>query len=209
MKRIMTAASVVVIVCLTHTPVTAQRFTLEVGAAPTVAVGEKLRELAAGYTLAIDGAYALTRNIEVGLRYSFSDWAPVRDAFAQALAASTRLVDVDGGVWSMEIAPFVRFDTDFEENVVNLFAQVGAGLYIINRDFTIELRVDGEPVTREQDSGTDVHFGFSLGGGTTIGRAKPVMIRTYPAWNYIIRDETPDQYWSYNVLLVFGFGSRR
>ncbi|MBD3358242.1 MAG: hypothetical protein GF363_13865 [Chitinivibrionales bacterium] len=209
MKKLAAFGFILAVVLLVHVPVTGQRFTIEAGAAPTVAAGEDIRELAAGYTLAIDGALALTRNVEVGLRYSFSDWAPVRDAFLGTLSATTRLVDVDGGVWSMEIAPFFRLDTDFEENVVNLFAQVGAGLYIIDREFAIDLIVNGEPVEQQRDEGTNAHFGFSLGAGTTIGRAKPVLIRTYPAWNYVIRDQTPDQYWSFNILLAFGFGTRR
>lgn len=168
--------------------------------------GSGVDNLRLGYTLAADGALRLHPYVQLGLRYGFTDWAPAIDAFSQAISDSLSFVNVTGSTWSMEVVPFLRATTAFPDNVVNLFAQAAMGVYIINSDITVDATTTGGPVSQDFGTGTDAHLGFAFGGGMTIGEATPVQARFSTLYNYVVRDETPDQYFTFTAGMVFGIG---
>ncbi|HEX2959115.1 MAG TPA: hypothetical protein VHO70_19935, partial [Chitinispirillaceae bacterium] len=100
--------------------------------AAAITVGEDIRQLNTGFSLALDGVYLLSPFAQLGGRFSYTNWTPVRDAFLRSIEGSNSVIDVDGSTWSMEIAPLFRVSTDFSNNIVNIFGQAGAGLYIVN-----------------------------------------------------------------------------
>lgn len=183
--------------------------------APSVTVGvDDVRQFAVGYALSADVFYLLDQvpllfkrlYFLPGIRYSYSRWAPARDYFRDQIANITNL-DTDGDAWSMEIAGILRLKTDFPDpdNVVNLFMQGGAGLYIIHSETEVTGTVNGTPFSQTFGTGTNAHFGLSISGGVTIGDPHPVMFLIYPKYNKVFRDERPDEYWTFNGGLVFGF----
>ncbi|MBD3345118.1 MAG: hypothetical protein GF401_08665 [Chitinivibrionales bacterium] len=170
-------------------------------------LGEGIDNLQIGFSFTTDGVYALFDFLHIGLRYSYTDWAPSMDEMLPELDDSLYILDIEGTIWSMEIAPLVRLTTLFEKNVINLFVQTGAGLYVIHSETTANaINLRGEHILRELGEGTGTHFGVSVGGGVTIGHATPVMLRLYPQWNYVARDDQPNNYWNFNGGLVFGLG---
>ncbi len=173
--------------------------------AAAITVGEDIKQLNAGFSLALDGVYLLSPNTQLGGRFSYTNWTPVRDAFLRSIENSSSVLDVDGSTWSMEIAPLFRVTTDFSDNIVNIFGQAGAGLYIISATTTVQyLDTLGLQSDLKLGEGTQARFGFSIGAGVTIGQASPVMFRMYPVWNFVARDQQPRRYWTFNGGIVVG-----
>lgn len=186
----------------------AQGLLLGVDGAATKVRDDNLRiRLRVGFGLTAEGGYAVNDFLQLGLRYSYNQWAPARDFFKEAISDTLNLVDIDGNTWSMEIAPCMRLVTPFRENGVNLFAQAGAGLYIIKNQTTVQATGPlAQARSVEFGSGTESHFGFSVGGGVNIGEARPFMVRLYPLYHYVAREKDPDKYWTFNAGIVVGFG---
>jgi hypothetical protein len=185
-------------------PALAQRVLLGIDAGGAKTRGEGLDNLRLGYVVAADATYALNPVIQLGARYAFANWAPAIDAFSEVIADTLDFVDIDGSSWSMEIVPVVRAVTTFDDNVVNLFAQASAGLYIIDTEITVEAQSAAGPATRAFGSDAQAHAGFSAGGGITIGKAMPVLARIYTLYTYVARDESPDQYFTFAGGVVVG-----
>lgn len=192
------------VLLLTGGAISAPAITIGADGGASKAVGSQEERLDVGYSLAADGSLVLTDFLQVGARFSYTDWDPARDKFRDLVSD---FVDIDGRTWSVEIAPFVRVNTIYKENAVNVFAQAGAGFYLIETDVTVEsINQVGETVSEEFGDGRDEHFGFSVGGGITIGKAEPFMVRMYPLYHWVDRERNPDQYWTFNVGLVVGMG---
>ncbi|MBD3243104.1 MAG: outer membrane beta-barrel protein [Chitinivibrionales bacterium] len=181
---------------------------LDVGASSVT--GADFEDLAIGFSVAGDAFYGFNDYVFVGGRFGWVRWGPLRSSFLDAVANAVSSVDADGSAWSLEIVPAARVTTAFERNVVNIFAAFGAGLYILNNDITIEAVVvdtlgNLNTVEVEPGDGASAHFGISLAGGFVIGEGEPILMRVYPIWNYVVRDDSPDQYLTVNIGLVWVF----
>jgi hypothetical protein len=184
---------------------TAQKINLGFDVAAVKPIGEAFENQPLKWGIALDGTYFLNEYLSAGARYSFSNLASIQGVLQQVTADTVITVNAKRSVWSMEIAPILRLHTNFTNSIVNLFTQIGTGMYIIHDKFTTTPFASSS-VTETTNSVTNVYFGFSISGGVTLGEAKPVMVRLYPVWTFMWRDETPDQYWTFNTGIVFGFG---
>jgi hypothetical protein len=203
-RRGFLTTGIAAIILMGWSAVCAQRVLIGVDAGGSKTRGEGIDNLRLGFLLSADAAYALNPHLQLGARYAFANWAPAIDAFSEAIADTLDFLDIDGSSWSMEIVPVVRAITDFDANVVNLFAQASAGLYIINTKITVDAQSTAGPLSREFGTDTQAYPGFAAGGGITIGKAMPVLARIYTLYNYVARDESPDQYFSFAGGVVFG-----
>jgi len=187
----------------------AQKYQIGIDAGPSKVIARGIDELKIGISFDGDFFYGLNDYFLIGLRAGHIRWASARDFLAEAIANISN-IDVSGTPWSLEIIPSARATTKFPNNVVNLFAQAGAGLYIIKSKTEISGLVPDStgglrPVSRTFGTDARAHFGFSAGVGATIGQPTPVMIQVYPLYNYVFRDISPNQYFTINAGLVFGF----
>lgn len=181
---------------------------LELDLGTSAVTGAAFEDLAIGFTVAGGAFYRINDFLFLGGHVGWVRWSPLRSAFLDAIAGAVSAVDADGSVWSLELVPTVRVTTNFVGNGLDLFATAGAGLYILRNDVTVEaVIVDplGELriVNRDLGTGTDAHFGYSLGGGFAVGKGQPVRVRFYPLWNYVFRDESPDQYITVNLGIIW------
>jgi hypothetical protein len=196
--------------CLsTYTSASAQKLLVGVDGASAKVVGNGIENLRIGWALAGNVFYSLNNVFWVGGRVAHVRWAPVESAFSDQISG-TKNVDVSGSIWTIEILPEIRAQTNFTNNVVNLFAQLGVGAYIANSQIKVKGTTTNSlgvttPVDTTFGKEKNGNFGVAVGGGVTIGKAGPVMVQMYPVVNIIVRDDTPKAYLTFNAGIVFGF----
>lgn len=192
-------------------PVAAQaekRFELGLDAGASAVTGADFENLGVGYDISGDIAYRFVKYLLADLRVEYTQWFPLRASFLKSVSGAISGAEADGSVWTLSVVPSLRVTTRLPGNLVNLFASAGAGLYVISNDITIDAVIVGPAGNvlteiREVGTGTDAHFGTAFGGGVAVGEGKPVRVRLYSIWNYVVRDESPDQYVSVSLGFVW------
>jgi opacity protein-like surface antigen len=158
-----------------------------------------------GLSVAADGLVHLNQYVLVGGRIGFNSWDPDKDEFTDA-AAELIDADVSGETTVFELAPLLRFRTAFANVPFDMFAQGGAGLFVI--DNKIELSgPDSTDNIREVvfGQGKENRFGLQFGGGITISLTSFMELEAYPLWNLVWLDDSRHfKYMSINGALRVG-----
>lgn len=188
-----------------------KNFQFGIDIAPSLTIGKGVEDFNSGFAISGEIIYQLRQfpvlnnraYLMFGGRYSYNHWSPMIQDFKNVIENIPVDLKIEGAVWSMEIVPVVKFVSNFENHIVNIFVQGGAGMYIVHTKTHLTGTVAGQPISRVFGSETGTYFGMSFGGGFIIGSNTPVTCRIYPLYNKVIRGESPNQYWNIYLGLVF------
>lgn len=122
-----------------------------------------------GFTAGGHALFRITPYVMAGGRISYGRWGPDEEALVGELGHPGIAWDVAGSRTAVEIAPVVRFLAPTgEESSFKLFAQIGAGLYILNSETTVTASYAGQTETFADET-SENKIGMSIGAGIDIG----------------------------------------
>jgi hypothetical protein len=195
----------VLIILLITFSISAQQLRLSLIGGVAKEVGENFDRFNWGFAAGGNIFFYLDDNLLLGARAAYTRWTPVDSQFLQSVGS---LLDgkVSGENYTIEIVPFARLTTNFPMSMINLFAQAGAGLYIINSEVTVT--GTGEDETEIQQifgENARARFGAAIGGGLTFGNPEFISVDIYPIFNLIFLDKS--EWMKYlTINLAIGFG---
>ncbi len=173
-------------------------FGVEGGASKTV--GDDYDQYDWGWVVGADVWVENNEYFWLGGRIAYNRWRPDEETFGDLLDTLTA-GNVEGEASIFSIVPMIRLTTAME-NSINIFAQAGPGLYIINDEITVEL----EEVAQEEIFGDDqkVRFGLVAGGGLSMNLADFFAIEASPLVNVYFDDDETVTYLTLNLGVSLG-----
>ncbi|MFP4416999.1 MAG: outer membrane beta-barrel protein [Fibrobacterota bacterium] len=176
---------------------------VEGGASKTV--GDDYDQFDWGWAIAADAWVENNDYFWLGGRIAYNRWSPDEETFEELLDTLTA-GDVSGVASVFSIVPMIRLTTAME-NSINIFAQAGPGLYIVND--RIEVDVEDETVggvVETEIFGDDqkVRFGLVTGGGLALNLADFFAIEALPLVNVYFDDDETITYLTLNVGVSLG-----
>jgi hypothetical protein len=90
--------------------------------------------------------------------------------------------------------------------MINLFAQIGAGVYILNNEIIVTGENDeGSVIQQVFGEGTIGRFGFNVGAGVVFGNQEFITIDLYPMFNLVFLGGG-DTFRYFTINLALGIG---
>jgi hypothetical protein len=122
-----------------------------------------------GFTAGGHALFRITPRVMAGGRISYCRWGPDEKTFVGELGYPGIAWEVNGSRTAVEIAPVVRFLASARDaSRFQLFAQIGAGLYILNSETTITASYAGGTETFADEGTSENKIGMSVGVGIGI-----------------------------------------
>lgn len=181
-----------------------QNLKLTVDGGVSKIVGEEFAKWNWGFNVGGYGLIGLNDFVLLGIRVAYNRWTPDEEEFGTEVE---NLVDpeVDGESWTLEILPTLRISTASNFGV-NLFAQGGAGLYLISNETSVTgTDTVGSGLIRE-NFGEDARgrFGFMAGAGLSFGNLRFASIDLIPTYHHVFLDGNDLQYFELNLGISLG-----
>ena len=185
--------------------ISAQQLRLSLVGAVAKEAGENFDRFNWGFAAGGNMFFYLDDNLLLGARAAYLRWTPNDSQFIESVGS---LLDgqVSGNTWTFELVPFVRLTTNFPMSMINLFAQAGAGLYIVNSEVTVS-GTDTTDTVVERTFGRNARglFGVAIGGGLTFGNPDFISVDIYPLFNLVfLENKDIMKYFTINLALGFG-----
>ena len=181
------------------------RLTLDVGMSRPTGTDFDLYDY--GYSVGANALFRITENLRIGGRIAYNRWGPDEAEFLNRIDPFDIVdPDVEGDAAILEVVPIVRLMTNYPFSPVNFFAQVGAGLYVLNLRTTIT-GSDGENQPLEWIFGEDsqYRFGTQLGAGFIFGSPDFLSVELYPMFHLIFNNgENTFKFFSINLGVGLG-----
>lgn len=196
----------IVVILFSSSFVNSQQFRLGVDGAVTNLVGSNTSEFNWGFGVGGHLLFYIDDNILLGVRGAYNRWTPNEGDFTSSVG-DIFSEDVKGSAWVVEMIPTLRLTTNYPMSFVNLFAQAGAGIYILNNKITVTGTsvVDEAPVEEVFGQGTRGRFGLQAGGGFSFGNQQVISIDAFSLYNLVFAGNgTALQYFTINLGLSFG-----
>ncbi len=168
-------------------------------------VGPEHEDFNWGFTVGGNFFFFVDDNILLGLRATYSRFTPDESEFTESVSDLFG-GKVSGDAFVVEIIPSLRLTTRYPMSGINLFGQVGAGVFILNTEVTVTSG-DGDGSTVEEvfGEGTIGRFGFNVGAGITFGNPEFISVDLYPMFNLVFLGEGDSfRYFSFNLALGIG-----
>jgi len=161
-----------------------------------------------GFSAGGDFFFYINDNILLGVRSTYSRFTPDETEFVESVEGLFE-GDVSGDAFVVEIIPSLRLTTRYPMSMINLFAQIGAGVFILNNEVTVTGKTDedGETSVIQEVFGEETRgrFGFNVGLGLTFGNPEFITVDLYPMFNLIFLGEG-DSFRYFTINLALGFG---
>ena len=189
--------------------VKAQQLRLSVDGALTKLIGSEFENFNWGF--GVGGHlffYVVDQHILLGIRGAYNRWTPNESDFSSNVS-NTVNTNVNGSAWTVEMIPTLRLTTNYPMSVVNVFAQAGAGVYILNDKITVTGTsvIDAAPVEDIFGKGTRGRFGLQAGGGFSFGSPQSLAIDVFSLYNLVFSGSKSSdalQYFSINLGVSLG-----
>jgi opacity protein-like surface antigen len=168
-------------------------------------LGTSFEQFNWGFNVGANLFFYLDDNLMLGLRAAYNRWTPDETEFLES-AEGVVEGDVDGDAFVIEIVPSLRLTTNYPVSTINFFAQVGAGLFVVNTDVTVE-GVSETDAFIQETFGEDSRgrFGFNVGAGLSFGSPQYISVDLYPMYNLIFLGESSTlQYLTVNLAVGIG-----
>lgn len=167
------------LIVLINLPTQSQQLRLSLIGAVSKEVGPNFEDFNWGFSVGGNIFFFVDDNIMLGVRSTYSRFTPDESEFTESVDALFS-GEVSGDAFVVEILPSLRLTTNYPLSNINFFAQVGAGLFIINNEITVNGTDGAEEVFGE---GTRGRFGFNVGGGLSFGNPEFISVDLYPLFN--------------------------
>ncbi len=197
-----------VMLLLSTNTVKAQQLRLSVDGALATLIGSDFNDFNWGFGVGGHLFFYIDDNILLGLRGAYDRWTPDNSDFENN---TTDIVNtnVSGNAWAVEIIPTLRLATNYPMSVVNLFAQAGAGIYILNDKITVKGNsvIDSAAVQSVFGEGTRGRFGIQAGGGFSFGNPQSLSIDVFSLYNLVFAESESQntlQYFTINLGISLG-----
>lgn len=193
---------------LSYSSIEAQGVKLSLIGAVSKEVGPEHERFNWGFSVGGDFFFYVDDNILLGLRSTYSRFTPDESEFVESVGDLFE-GNVSGDAFVVEIIPSLRLTTRYSMSNINLFAQIGAGVFILNNDVTVtgESDEDGETSVVQEvfGEGTQGRFGFNVGLGITFGNPEFITVDLYPMFNLVfLGDGDSFRYFTINLALGIG-----
>lgn len=178
-----------VMLFLSTSIVKAQQLRLSVDGALAKLIGSDFNDINWGFGVGGHIFFYIDDNILLGIRGAYDRWTPDNSDFEQNVGNIVN-ADVSGSAWAVEMIPTLRLATHYPMSAVNLFAQAGAGIYILNDKITVNGTsvIDSAPVESIFGSGTRGRFGIQAGGGFSFGSPQSLSIDVFSLYNLVFAE---------------------
>lgn len=154
-----------------------------------------------GFAGGLNGFFRATPKVLCGIRFSYSRWTPDEDELTGDFGYAGIDMSVSGSQSVVEIGPALRLLAPVGEgSPITVFGQVGAGLYLVRGNITIEAAYAGRTETFEYYDRSENTVGASFGAGVTIGWFQILTLYTIVA-----TEEESTRYYSINAGAAFSF----
>lgn len=195
---------------LSFTSIEAQGVKLSLIGAVSKEVGPEHENFNWGFSVGGDFFFYVDDNILLGLRSTYTRFTPDETEFVESVGG---LFDgnVSGNAFVVEIIPSLRLTTRYPMSIINLFAQIGAGVFILNNEVTVTGDTngdgdgDGSVIQEVFGEGTQGRFGFNVGLGITFGNPEFITVDLYPMFNLVFLGEG-DSFRYFTINLALGIG---
>ena len=197
---------IIVITLLSVSIVKAQQLRLSIDVGVSNIVGSNLNEFNWGFAVGGHLFFYIDDNILLGIRGAYNRWTPDNTDFSENVG-DLASGDVKGSAWAVELIPTLRLTTNYPMSFVNLFAQAGAGVYILSNDVTVTGTsvVDAAPIEEVFGEGARGRFGLQAGGGFSFGNPQVISVDVFSLYNLIFAgNSSAIQYFTINVGLSLG-----
>lgn len=148
-------------------------------------VGQLFNDYNWGFNLGGNAFFFIGNNVLYGIRVAYNRWTPQSEEFKESV---TNLINgkVSGSSFTWEFLPSLRLTTDFPVGL-NVFAQGGAGFYVINTQTTLTgtNSVTDTLIHKSFGVGTSGRFGVQMGGGLSFGSPTFVSIDVLSLYNFV------------------------
>ncbi len=190
---------------LSYSSIEAQGVKLSLIGAVSKEVGPEHENFNWGFSVGGNFFFYVDDNILLGLRATYSRFTPDESEFVESVGDLFE-GNVSGDAFVVEIIPSLRLTTRYPMSSINLFAQVGAGAYILNNEVTVTGETDEGSVIEEVfGEGTQGRFGFNVGAGITLGNPEFITIDLYPMFNLVFLGEG-DTFRYFTINFALGIG---
>ncbi len=181
-----------------------KRSSFSIGGGVSLPTGEGSRFWHTGWYLGF-GAYGyLNRNIMLGGMISYHRWTPDEaelTEFMDNLGFRGISWDISGGASIFAIVPSIKVMGPWTETQsVNVFGQLGFGLFMIDFDGTVRGTYLGKTL-QERLKETTTKPGFSISAGIVIGKMGDLRFEIVPSYNIIFTDEENTHFVTIGLLL--------
>lgn len=186
--------------------VNSQQLRLGIDGAVSNIVGSNLSEFNWGFAVGGHLLFYVDDNILLGIRTAYNRWTPDKGDFSSSVS-DLLSGDVKGSAWAVEIIPTLRLTTNYPMSFVNVFAQAGAGIYILNDKVTVSgtSAIDAAPVQEVFGENTRGRFGLQAGGGLSFGNPQVISVDAFSLYNLVFAgNKSTIQYFTINLGLSLG-----
>ncbi len=190
---------------LSYSSIEAQGLKLSLIGAVSKEVGPEHENFNWGFSVGGNFFFYVDDNILLGLRATYSRFTPDETEFVESVEGLLE-GNVSGDAFVVEIIPSLRLTTRYPMSMINLFAQIGAGIFILNNEVTVTGETDESSVVQEVfGEGTQGRFGFNAGAGITFGNQEFITVDLYPMFNMVfLGDGDTFRYFTFNLALGIG-----
>lgn len=190
---------------LSYSSIEAQGIKLSLLGAVSKEVGPEHEDFNWGFSVGGNFFFYVDDNILLGLRATYSRFTPEETEFVESVGGLLE-GNVSGDAFVVEIIPSLRLTTRYPMSTINLFAQIGAGVFILNNEVTVTGETEEESAVQEIfGEGTQGRFGFNVGAGVTFGNPEFITVDLYPMFNLVFLGEG-DSFRYFTINLALGIG---
>ncbi len=204
-RTIVTIIAFAFIILLTSFTSYAQEMSFSANGGISKPVGDGSEYWNLGFSVGGNGFYPVSPNISIGGRIAYNKWTPDEDEIIKSVSAIDPGIkwDISGSATIIEIIPSLRvLASPFINQSVNLFGQLGLGLFLFN----LESKVKGTYMGSTYDVSIDdseTKVGISIGGGLTIGEKGNAQFEILPLYHIIFTEDESTKYFSVNIGVLF------
>ncbi len=175
--------------------------TLGMGGGITGLTGDGNEYWNAGFAAGGHALFRITPYVMAGGRISYGRWGPDEKTLVGELHYPGIVWEVTGSRTVVEIAPVVRLLAPTgERSRFRLFAEIGAGLYILNSETTIMVSYAGETETFADEETSENKIGMSFGAGIDIS-----YFEILPLFTIVATEGASAGYYSIHAGVAFTF----
>ncbi len=173
------------------------------GGGITQATGDGSEYWNTGFNISGEWFQYISDNFQTGARFAFNRLGANEQALKDEFAYYDIDMDVSGSANIFEIVPSLRaISSPGKKKQLQLFAQMGAGLYILNMQAEATATYMGNSATESSDE-TETKFGINFGAGIIVGNPENTRFSIYPMYSVIFTEGESTKFFSYNVALIF------
>jgi len=168
-------------------------------AGPSMRVLDNSRDWNTGFTVGFNWTSRITPEFFYGLRMAYATWKPNCGEIGSDYQDYEMHWQSCGSMSTVELFPYVRYAPKaLDGNKLDFYLQAGAGLYVIDSNWTVGNTyglIDAR-FNQDYESGKP---GVSLAGGIIIGNRMKTHFEIQPVFNYIYSNSDPISYLSLSI----------